>query len=103
MSSQLGRQIGPTPRDGRAPGTSRDGTAPLVWRHVSRLIERTRPMSYETLPLNLAGEPVDFPLLANGSAIKNAARRFETSFALPTEAAFAIAACIVDPSEVGGQ
>ncbi|WP_456819920.1 hypothetical protein [Cellulomonas sp. URHB0016] len=46
---------------------------------------------------------VDFPDLAAGQAIKNAARRLETAFGLPADAAFAMATATVDPSEVRNQ
>ncbi|MEV0196156.1 hypothetical protein [Nonomuraea sp. NPDC050691] len=57
----------------------------------------------ETTPFILAGEQVNFPTLANGTAIKNAARRYESAFELPEEAAFTMASALVDPAEVRGQ
>lgn len=60
-------------------------------------------MSYKTTNFTIAGHLVQFPEVAAGVAIKNAAKRFETAFDLPTEAAFAMSAAIVDPADVRGQ
>lgn len=49
-------------------------------------------------PFTLSGEPVRFPDLAAGTAVKNAARKFETAWSLPAEAAFNLAAALVDPA-----
>ncbi|WP_201406821.1 hypothetical protein [Mycobacterium intracellulare] len=46
----------------------------------------------------LAGAEVQFPAPAVGTAVKNAAKRFEAAWGLPAEAAFATAASIVDPA-----
>ncbi len=53
-------------------------------------------MSSSTYTLH--GEPVTFPDLAAGTAVKNAARRFESSYQIPSEAAFVLAAAMVDPA-----
>ncbi|GAA0602386.1 hypothetical protein HPO96_19595 [Kribbella sandramycini] len=56
-----------------------------------------------TTPFTIAGQTIDFPDVANGSAIKNAAKRFETAFTLPPAAAFAMSAAMVDPADVRSQ
>jgi hypothetical protein len=53
----------------------------------------------QTAPYVLAGEAIDFPNVAPGSAVKNAARRFAMAYDLPEGAAFAFAAATVDPTE----
>lgn len=60
-------------------------------------------MSYLTTQFTIAGEPVELPEVASGTAVKNAAKRFENAFGLPGEAAFAMAAATVDPADVRGQ
>lgn len=58
-------------------------------------------MSQPTPPsasFTIAGETVVFPNLASGTAVKNGARRFETAWNLPHEAAFAMAASVVEPA-----
>ncbi|MEU8232836.1 hypothetical protein AB0C12_24920 [Actinoplanes sp. NPDC048967] len=55
-------------------------------------------MSTSTTPFVLNKQPIDFPNLANGTAVKNAAKRFESAWSLPPEAAFALAAALVDPA-----
>ena len=46
----------------------------------------------------LADEPVTLPTTASGTAVKNAARRFEKGYELPAGAAFAFGAAAVDPA-----
>ena len=46
----------------------------------------------------LAGETVDFPNVASGTAVKNSAKRFSSAWDLPPEAAFALATAMVDPA-----
>ncbi|MET9269806.1 hypothetical protein [Kribbella sp. NPDC003557] len=60
-------------------------------------------MSYNTTSFTIAGQSIDFPEIANGTAIKNAAKRFETAFNLPPDAAFVMAAAMVDPADVRTQ
>ncbi|MCU7724560.1 hypothetical protein ODJ79_12605 [Actinoplanes sp. KI2] len=52
----------------------------------------------QTTPFVLAKQPIDFPNLTTGVAVKNAAKRFESAWKLPDEAAFALAAALVDPA-----
>jgi hypothetical protein len=47
----------------------------------------------------IAGAAVNFPEPSAGAAVKSAAKRFETAWGLPLEAAFAVAATIVDPTK----
>ncbi|MGY1855980.1 hypothetical protein [Modestobacter sp. SYSU DS0290] len=53
---------------------------------------------YPSTPYVLAGEKVEFPDLAAGTAIKNSAKRFTSDWGLPPEAAFALSAAMVDPA-----
>jgi hypothetical protein len=46
----------------------------------------------------LANEEVDVPIIAAGSAVKAAAKRFASAYDLPPAAAFAFAAATVDPA-----
>jgi hypothetical protein len=46
----------------------------------------------------LAGQKINFPEPAAGTAVKNAARRFESAWGLPAEASFALASILVDPA-----
>lgn len=55
-------------------------------------------MSYTTSYV-IGGQSIEFPDLASGVAIKNAAKRFEAYWGLPSEAAFSLAASMVDPAE----
>jgi hypothetical protein len=59
--------------------------------------------SREAFEFVLADEKVTFPGVAAGSAVKNAAKRFETAYRLPAGAAFALAAASVDPSAERGK
>ena len=47
----------------------------------------------------VAGSKIDFPEPAAGAAVKSAAKRFESAWGLPADAAFALAATIVDPAK----
>lgn len=47
----------------------------------------------------IGGQSINFPNLASGVAIKNAAKRFEASWGLPADAAFGLAASMVNPAE----
>jgi hypothetical protein len=47
---------------------------------------------------NIGGEDIGFPALADGKAIKNSAMRFSSAWGLPHDAAFSLAAAMVDPA-----
>src|SRR3954454_10822292 len=72
-TSQLGHQIGPTPLDGRATGTSPQDGAPRLGVHAHAVLEGPPMSQSPSTPYVLAGEKVEFPDLAARTAIKNSA------------------------------
>lgn len=50
------------------------------------------------MKFHIAGEDIAFPALADGRAIKNSATRFSNAWDLPFDAAFSLAAAVVDPA-----
>jgi len=60
-------------------------------------------VSSRTTNHQIAGQSIDFSDVAAGTAIKNAATRFATTYGVPADAAFAMAVAMVDPSEARNQ
>src|SRR4051812_421605 len=56
------------------------------------------PMPTQSTTYIVDHEPIEFPHLASGGAIKNAAKRFSAAYDLPEGAAFALATACVDPA-----